>query len=110
MALTLKAAGITKIFDGKYANRGVDFEARSGEIHAILGENGAGKSTLIQVLCGQYTADAGTISINRTSASLSVSPSPRTSFWERRTGATRAPPRRWRALPDPRGSTWTHGH
>ena len=64
MALTLKAAGITKIFDGKYANRGVDFEARSGEIHAILGENGAGKSTLIQVLCGQYTADAGTISIN----------------------------------------------
>jgi general nucleoside transport system ATP-binding protein len=64
MALTLKAAGITKIFDGKYANDGVDFEARSGEIHAILGENGAGKSTLIQVLCGQYTPDSGTVSIN----------------------------------------------
>jgi general nucleoside transport system ATP-binding protein len=64
MTLVLKASGITKIFDGNYANREVDFEARSGEIHAILGENGAGKSTLIQVLCGQYTPDAGTISVD----------------------------------------------
>ena len=37
----------------------VDFSARRGEIHAIMGENGAGKSTLIKVLTGAYPRDGG---------------------------------------------------
>jgi simple sugar transport system ATP-binding protein len=63
-ALTLFARGITKSFDGKFANEDVDLELRGGEIHALLGENGAGKTTLISVLCGQYKADAGTVEID----------------------------------------------
>jgi ABC-type uncharacterized transport system ATPase subunit len=59
----LAARGITKYFDGKPANEGVDFVVRRGEIHALLGENGAGKTTLISILCGQYRPDAGEIEV-----------------------------------------------
>jgi len=62
-AVALAARGITKYFDGKPANEDVDFAARCGEIHALLGENGAGKTTLISVLCGQYKPDAGQIEV-----------------------------------------------
>ncbi len=62
--LALAARGIGKSFDGKPANKGVDFAVRRGEIHALLGENGAGKTTLISILCGQYQPDAGEIEID----------------------------------------------
>ncbi len=56
--------GIVKRFSGVVANDGVDFEARKGEIHALLGENGAGKTTLMNILYGIYHADEGDIYIN----------------------------------------------
>jgi ribose transport system ATP-binding protein len=37
----------------------VSFPIWPGEIHMLLGENGAGKSSLMKILCGVYTADAG---------------------------------------------------
>jgi ribose transport system ATP-binding protein len=52
---------ITKNFVGVRALDGVDFEARGGEVHALVGENGAGKSTLIKVLSGAHARDSGEI-------------------------------------------------
>lgn len=57
--LTMK--GIDKSFPGVHALDQVDFEVKTGEVHALMGENGAGKSTLMKVLTGIYTKDAGTI-------------------------------------------------
>ena len=53
--------GIRKSFDGTQALKGVDFSARRGEVHAIVGENGAGKSTLMKILAGALQRDAGEI-------------------------------------------------
>ncbi|MEU1329281.1 sugar ABC transporter ATP-binding protein [Streptomyces sp. NPDC005865] len=55
----LSVTGLTKTFPGVRALDAVDFTARAGEVHALIGENGAGKSTLIKVLTGVYRPDAG---------------------------------------------------
>jgi len=61
--VVVEMKGIVKRFPGVLANDHVDFELRTGEIHALLGENGAGKSTLMNVLAGLYKQDAGIIKV-----------------------------------------------
>ena len=48
----LELRGVSKRYGGIAALTDVDFIARAGEIHAVLGENGAGKSTLIKIAAG----------------------------------------------------------
>ncbi len=60
----LEMKNICKSFPGVKALQKVDFQLKSGEIHALLGENGAGKSTLIKVLGGIYRPEEGKIFID----------------------------------------------
>ncbi|MBB3111259.1 simple sugar transport system ATP-binding protein [Paenibacillus phyllosphaerae] len=55
---------IVKTFGPVVANDQVDFTARTGEIHALLGENGAGKSTMMCMLSGVYRPTSGDIFIH----------------------------------------------
>src|SRR6266581_2700143 len=57
----LELRGITKAFGSVQALDDVDFEVRSGEVMALVGDNGAGKSTLIKCVAGIYPIDAGEI-------------------------------------------------
>jgi fructose transport system ATP-binding protein len=60
----LAATGLIKRFGKVTALAGADFELRSGEILALIGDNGAGKSSLIKVLCGAYQPDAGQVFVD----------------------------------------------
>jgi len=57
----LQLRGITKSFGSVQALTEVDFEVRSGEVMALVGDNGAGKSTLIKCVAGTHAADSGQI-------------------------------------------------
>ncbi len=64
MTTVLEMKNISKSFGGIHALKGLDFELRLGEVHALLGENGAGKSTLIKVLGGIHQPETGSIAID----------------------------------------------
>ncbi|MGB7241417.1 MAG: ABC transporter ATP-binding protein [Sulfitobacter sp.] len=59
----LRLNAITKRFGTLTANDAVSLSLAKGEVVALLGENGAGKTTLMNILFGQYTADAGSVEV-----------------------------------------------
>jgi ABC-type sugar transport system ATPase subunit len=65
----LSATGITKSFAGIQALKGVSFELREGEVHALIGENGAGKSTFTKIVTGALHPDSGDLVVRGQSVS-----------------------------------------
>ncbi len=59
----LRAENLDKRFGITHAVNNVSMDFYKGEIHALIGENGSGKSTVSQMLCGIYTIDAGTFTL-----------------------------------------------
>ena len=60
-APALELRGVSKSFGVVQALTDVDFEVRSGEVMALVGDNGAGKSTLIKSIAGIHPIDSGEI-------------------------------------------------
>ncbi|WP_180888263.1 sugar ABC transporter ATP-binding protein [Ruegeria sp. THAF57] len=67
----LKIENLSKSFGPVKALRGVNFELKKGEIHAIAGENGAGKSTLMNVIDGILQPDSGDIVLDGKAVKIS---------------------------------------
>jgi D-xylose transport system ATP-binding protein len=55
----LELRGVSKSFGSVQALTDVDFDVRSGEVMALVGDNGAGKSTLIKCIAGIHPMDDG---------------------------------------------------
>lgn len=59
--ILLKTVGLSKLFGGLTAVKGVDFQLEKGEVRAIIGPNGAGKSTFFNLLTGHLRPSGGRI-------------------------------------------------
>ena len=62
--ILIRAAELTKTFDGANAVERVTFEIPDGCICGLVGTNGSGKSTLLRLISGVYYPDGGTVKIN----------------------------------------------
>lgn len=62
--VVLEFRDVYKNYPGVQALKGVSFNLRAGEVHALVGENGAGKSTLIKTCSGAISPTSGTILVN----------------------------------------------
>ena len=57
----LKVSGLHQYYGGSHILRGLDFEARLGEVTVVLGRNGVGKTTLLKSLMGVVPVKTGSI-------------------------------------------------
>ena len=60
----LRLRDISKAYGPTFANQGLSFDIRRGEVVGLIGANGAGKSTLMRILAGVTVPDSGTIRID----------------------------------------------
>jgi branched-chain amino acid transport system ATP-binding protein/branched-chain amino acid transport system permease protein len=61
---TLAAQGLRKRFGGVIALDGLELEADTGAIVALIGPNGSGKTTALRVLSGTLTPDEGRLTLD----------------------------------------------
>jgi len=66
---TLRVEVLSKHFGGVPAVREVSFEAKGGEITALIGANGSGKTTMLNMLSGFYRPDSGQVFLDGRSVS-----------------------------------------
>ena len=60
---SLRAAGVSRAFEGVQALREVTLELQRHEVVGLIGPNGAGKSTLVNVLTGFDFPDEGSVQL-----------------------------------------------
>lgn len=60
----IEVRGLRKCFGDVVAVDDVSFEARNGEVTALLGENGAGKTTTLRSIYGLIQPDAGEVLVD----------------------------------------------
>lgn len=65
--IAVQVQGVNKVFGrgdaAVQALKGVDFEARQGELLMIVGPSGCGKTTLLSVIAGTLEFDAGNVTV-----------------------------------------------
>lgn len=59
--VSLRVAGVTKVFGDTVALLDVGLDARSGDLVAVHGANGSGKTTLLGIVAGLMTPTWGTV-------------------------------------------------
>jgi urea transport system ATP-binding protein len=57
----LKVESVNQYYGGSHILRGLDFEAKLGEVTVVLGRNGVGKTTLLKSLMGLVPIKSGDI-------------------------------------------------
>lgn len=60
----IQISNLSKSFGEVKAVKDLSFHVKRGEFFAFLGVNGAGKSTSINIMCGQLSADSGSVIID----------------------------------------------
>ena len=60
----LKVSGLHQYYGGSHILRGLDFEARLGEVTVVLGRNGVGKTTLLKSLMGVVPIRSGAVTLD----------------------------------------------
>jgi branched-chain amino acid transport system ATP-binding protein len=63
---TLRAADVSRSFDGVHAVQGVSFALHRHEVVGLIGPNGAGKSTLVNLLSGFDLPTSGSVALDDT--------------------------------------------
>jgi len=60
----LVVSDLQQYYGGSHTLRNVSFEARSGEVTAVLGRNGVGKTTLLRCIVGLLSPRSGSVRID----------------------------------------------
>jgi ABC-2 type transport system ATP-binding protein len=59
----IEALSLTKVYGGKAAVDGIDFQVKPGMVTGFLGPNGAGKSTTMRMILGLDRPTSGTVTV-----------------------------------------------